>query len=312
MIATLVIALGFGGQASANMIINPTFTANFTTDFGANTTAAENAFNAAAAIFDNAFINPISVNITVDAVTGTGTLGMSSSPIFSISSWSALDVAVVANDSGPGGSPAQLTSIGPGGSITAADPSSGSGTFWVTRSQAKALRLLPNDSNNDGTVTVGTGFSYTFDDSGGVAPGTIDLTAVFAHEISEIMGRIGLSGVTIGGHANSYTLLDALAYTGAGARGLGFVANDGFSINNGSSILMGFNSTAGGDSRDWAGGTNDSFNAFTSAGVANPVSAVDFEEMNVIGYNFTPEPSSGILMISALVAGFLVRRSARR
>jgi hypothetical protein len=311
MVSTRIFALAFMVVGHAcGMTINANFTSAFITDFGVNATAAEAAFNAASAIFTNAFDNPIAINITADAVTGTGTLGMSSSSIFSVSSWSALRSAVVANDTGPlGGSAAQLTSIGAGGSITAADPTSGAGTFWVTRAQAKALNLLPTDSSNDGTVTVGTGYSYTFDDSSGVTSGTYDLIDVFAHEISEVMGRIGLSGTTVGGHANSYTLLDALAFQGPGTRGLGFVSNDWFSINDGSSLLMGFNSQAGGDSRDWASGANDAFNAFSNSGVVNPVSAIDLKEMNVLGYNaVVPEPSTGIALFSALLAGCMVRR----
>ena len=35
--------------------------------------------------------------------------------------------------------------IGPGGSMTAADPTSGTGTWWLTRSQAKALGHIPDD-----------------------------------------------------------------------------------------------------------------------------------------------------------------------
>jgi hypothetical protein len=304
------IALIVVGKASGGLIITPTFTSNFTTYFGASAIAAEAAFNSATAIYTNAFDNPITINITVDAVTGTGTLGMSSSPIYSISSWNALESAVVANDTGPlGGSGAQLTSIGAGGSISGGDPTSGSGTFWLTRAQAKALNLLSNDSTNDGTVTVGTGFAYTFDDSGGVAAGTYDLTDIFAHEISEIMGRIGISGGTIGGHPNSYTLLDALAFQGPGSRGLGFVNNDYFSINDGTTLLTEFNGTAGEDSRDWAGATSDAFNASSSTGALTPVSAIDLEELNVLGYDAsTPEPSTGILLLSALVAGWAVRR----
>jgi hypothetical protein len=43
--------------------------------------------------------------------------------------------------------------------------------------------------------------------------------------------------------------------------------------------------TNGLDSRDWAPGTNDSFNQFSGAGVTNPVSAVDLQELDVIGYD---------------------------
>ncbi len=300
-------------RATTSFTINPSFTAAFNTDFGANAAAAQAAFNAAAAIFTSTFDNPIAVNITVTAVTGTGTLGESSTPIGSIA-WTSLDAAVVANDnSAAGRSAAQLASIGAGGSITAADPTGGAGTFWTTRAQDKALGIIPSDSSNDGTITVGTGFAYTFNDSGGVAPGTIDLTDVFAHEISEVMGRIGISGGSVGGISPSYTLLDALSFTGPGARGLGNGGGNFFSIDDGTTLLKGYNnqSSNGGDSRDWASGTNDAFNAFSSSGVLNPVSAVDIEEMNVLGYDLTaPEPGTFFLAGTALLGAGLLRRRA--
>ena len=60
-----------------------------------------------------------------------------------------------------------------------------------------------------------------------------------------------------------------------------------------------------GDDKDWGSGTNDSFNAFSFSGVANVISAVDVREMDVIGYNTVPEPSS-FLLCSVGGAGFLM------
>jgi len=307
--ATLAVALAVGGHASA-MTINPTFTAAFTTDFGANAANAVAAEAAAAAIFTSNFSDPIAINIIFDAVTGTGTLGQSNTPISSIT-WANLHTDVV-NDAK---TPDDATAIGAGGSITAADPTGGAGTFWVTRAQEKALSIIPTDGVNDGTITVGTGFTYTYNDSGGVAAGTFDLTDVFAHEISEVMGRIGISGGAVGNTAPSYSLLDALSFTGAATRGLGNGAGNSFSINDGTTLLMGFNNQAGlgGDSRDWASGSNDAFNAFSSPGVVNPVSTTDLREMDVLGYDrilgsSVPEPSTGLLLAAALLAGCLIRR----
>jgi hypothetical protein len=42
------------------------------------------------------------------------------------------------------------------------------------------------------------------------------------------------------------------------------------------------------DSRDWAPGTNDAFNQFSDSGVINPISAVDVQLMDVIGYRAEP------------------------
>jgi hypothetical protein len=145
------------------------------------------------------------------------------------------------------------------------------------------------------------------------------------HEISEVLGRLGLGGGTIGALANRYSLIDLFSYSGAGARVLGNGGGAGagsFSIDNGTTLLKQYEDsfTTGLDLRDWAGGTNDSFNQFSNSGVTNPVSDVDLREMAVIGYDrnvgaATPEPSSVFLLAIFVVAADLLRRrraAARR
>ena len=101
------------------------------------------------------------------------------------------------------------------------------------------------------------------------------------------MGRLGLSGGTVGTTANSFSLIDNFSYTGPGAVGLRGGPGNNFSIDNGTTLLKLFNdpTTNGLDSRDWAPGTNDSFNQFSAPGVVNPVSFVDLQLMDVIGYD---------------------------
>lgn len=101
--------------------------------------------------------------------------------------------------------------------MTAADPTNGTGTWWLTRSQAKALGQIPDDMSNDGATTFGAGNPFTF--SGAITQGTFDFQGVTAHEISEVMGRLGLSGGTVGATGNSFSLIDNF-YTGAGTKGL--------------------------------------------------------------------------------------------
>jgi hypothetical protein len=301
------LALASAIPAHASLTFNPTFTSAFTADFGANALAAEAAFNAATAIFSNAFTDPITINITVTAVTSTGTLGASSTPISSIG-WSTLEADLAADAK----SAADFAATGAGGSITGADPSTD--TWWLTQAQEKALGIIASDGVTDGTITVGTGYTYDFSDTGSVPAGAIDLTDVFAHEISEVMGRIGISGASING-GPALTLLDGYSFTGAGVRGLGGGAGNSFSIDDGTTLLMLFNNATanGGDTRDWAGGTNDSFNAFSNFGVLNPVSPLDLEEMDVLGYDPVPEPATVTMVGLALLAGgFLGRRRLQK
>ena len=253
------------------MIITPTFTANFDTNFGANATAAKAAWEAAAEVFTNHFLDDIHINITVDALPGTKALGESFAATVSIS-YAGL-FAIVSESARTQN---DQIAIGPGGSMTAADPTNGAGTWFLTRAQAKALGFIPDDMSDDGGTTFGAGQPYTF--SGAIIPGTFDFQGVAAHEISEIMGRVG-------GGGNSFSLIDNFSYTGPGTKGLRGGPGNNFSIDNGITLLKLFNDPAsGGDTRDWAGGTIDAFNAFGSLSVVHPVSAVDFQVMDVIGY----------------------------
>ena len=305
------IALVSSAPAFADgFVINPTFTAGFNSNFGANAPAAQAAWIAAANVFTSNFSDNITVNITVNAVAGTSVFGQSSTFLNSFS-YAGLHNSVVADAK----TPDDHTATGAGGSVSATDPTGGAGTFWVSRAEAKALGLIASDLSNDGTTTFGAGNLFTF--AGPVAAGTYDFQGVAAHEISEVLGRLGISGGTIGSFANSYSLIDLFSYTGAGARALGAGPGENFSIDNGSNLLKLYNNAAanGLDTRDWAPGTNDSFNQFSNSGVTNPVSDVDLREMDVIGYDRgvaqTPEPSTFLLLISGLVAGGQVRRRKR-
>jgi hypothetical protein len=242
-------------------------------NFGANATAARAAWIAAAKVLTDAFSDPIHINITVDAVTKAGIFGESFPALVTISYAELYDrvtaYASTQNDA---------IAIGPGGSMTPTDPSNG-GTWQLTRAQAKALGFIPDDMHDDGGTTFGVGNAFTF--SGPIAPGTFDFQGVCAHEITEVMGRLGLSGGN-----NTFSLIDTFSYTGAGMKSLGGGAGNFFSINNGVTLLKEFNDSAANhlDTRDWASGTNDSFNQFSNSGVVNPVSPVDLQLMDVIGY----------------------------
>jgi hypothetical protein len=193
--------------------------------------------------------------------------------------------------------------------MTAADPVGGTHTWWVSRAEAKAIGLISDDLSNDGTTRFGAGNPFTF--SGTIAAGTYDFKGVATHEISEVLGRLGISGGTIGSSANSYSLIDDFAYTGLNTRGLGGGPNNFFSIDNGTTPLKLYNNSLanGLDSRDWAPGSNDAFNQFSNSGIVNPLSDTDLRLMDVLGYDrIVPEPSTGALLAVALATGAFLRR----
>jgi hypothetical protein len=285
----------------ANITITPTFTANFNTNFGANAAAAQAAWIAAANVFQTNYTDNIHVNITVDGVAGTGVFGQSSTFLNSLTYTQLRNLMVADNKT-----PDDATAVGAAGSITAADPVAAAHTYWVSTAQAKAIGLVVDNLTNDGTTTFGAGNPFTF--AGAIAPGTYDFQGICAHEITEVMGRLGISGGTIGSFPNSYSIIDLFSYTGPGARGMTAGPNENFSIDNGTTLLKLFNNALqnGLDTRDWAPGTNDSFNQFSNSGVVNPVSTVDLRKMDVIGYDrVVPEPAGLGLMLGvfALVRG---------
>jgi PEP-CTERM motif len=296
--------------------INFTYDASVAANFNGsvarpNNTLAnfQSAANKAALAFTSVFNDPISVNITMSAAAGTSILGQSSSSIFQVS-YTNLRNAVVADAT----SADDALAIGATGSVVAADPNVG-GTWWVTKAQRKALGLAANDATNDGTCTFGEGFTYDFDPSNGIGAGQIDMVGVMMHEVSEVMGRIGISLGAVGAFTNSVTLLDNFSYSSAGVKALGNPAGNYFSIDRGTTNLKEFNSVPGGDTRDWASGSNDAFNAFSSSGVVNPFTAVGLQSMDVIGYTLiptaTPEPGTLALVALGGFAGLLLKRRNR-
>jgi hypothetical protein len=298
------------GPSAFGLVITPTFTANFNTFFGVNAAAAQASWIAAANVFQTDFSDPINVNITVDAVAGTSVFGQSSFGLLGTSYANFHNLLVAdsktANDA---------TALGAGGSLTLADPTGGTGNWWGSRAEAKAIGLIPNDLSADGTTTFGAGNPFTF--SGAIAAGTYDFQGVAAHEISEVLGRVGLKGATLGSNPpfpNSYSILDLFSYSGPGVRTLAGGTNAWFSINNGTTLLKLYNNWTLNnlDSRDWASGNNDSFNQFAGPGVVNPVTPVDLQELDVIGYDLmVPEPSTFSVVIAGL-AFFALRRFRAR
>jgi hypothetical protein len=181
--------------------------------------------------------------------------------------------------------------------------------FFVTSAEAKTLGLANPTSGLDGYIGIstlhGTGYSWhkaaSADGSNtGTGANQFDLLSVALHEISEVMGRVGMEGEIINGQ-HTDTPLDLFNYQSPGVLAL---AGDGgyFSVNDGTTNLGTYNNASvnGGDIADWASATSptqshtlglpggvdvyDAYDAFTFPGYNGDVSQSDVRELVALGY----------------------------
>jgi hypothetical protein len=200
------------------------------------------------------------------------------------------------------------------------------GQFFITSADAKTLGLVAPASGLDGFMGFsdlsGTGFSWNISGAKGPNIGTgsnqFDLQAVAEHEMSEVMGRLGLEGTaTINGQP-VYTPLDLFNYQSRGV--LELSANGGyFSVNDGRTNLGNYNNAAvnGGDIADWASstsptqsgtfglskGSQDAYDAFTFPGQNGQISLSDIVEDAALGYKLAPIGNLALLA-NYVAAGF--------
>jgi len=265
---------------------------NFTFDSSVNSAPAGfvASLNAVAQYLESQFTNPITINIDVGYgevdghILEQGALGESET-FLNQYSYSQVRNALIANAVSP-------DQISAANSLPASDPTpGGSGHYWVSTAEAKAIGLSGASSANDGFVGFASTnqnvkFTYNTTNGGPVASGTYDFFGVAAHEITEVLGRALLVGGTIGTTGNSYEPLDLFHYSGPGKPIFSGTTAGYFSPDAGASNLDNFNTNTGGDFGDWAASAgNDAFLAFSNSGVPNPVSAADLREMNVLGYD---------------------------
>jgi hypothetical protein len=286
--ALLVVA----GRTASALTINLTFDTDANL-MAAGLTAADitnmkAACTYAAKQFTDRYTDPINVNINVVATPGTNDFGRSSSVLNSVDSYNALRAAFAADSK----TADDATTVGNGGSLAAGpDPIATTHLYNVTRAQAKALGLRADDMQRDGTFTFGGGHKWTYDPNNRNVAGSFDFIGVAMHEYSEIMGRTSIMGDPKFDPTPTYVAFDLFHYTGAGTRGLNSGPGRFFSFNNGTTLLKGFQDGTNppppnnGDLQDWAGPAPDAFNAAGPTGEQDDLTPVDFQTMDVIGYD---------------------------
>ena len=262
---------------------------------------------AAVHYFLNTFASPITITLNVGwgEVAGqrmsAGALGESETNIYQYSYSQLYGATGAQAAAAPTNTDLQSAALSlPNPSLNQNGPISGSPHYWVSSADAKALNLpLPSGATSpDGWVGFGSRFSWWFGPGTGTqGSGQYDFVSVAEHEISEVMGRISLLGASIndGGTivTNSYDNLDLFRYSSAGTRQLAGGQSAYLSFDGGATSLLYFNTTSGGDWGDWqSSGPNaapgpDAYDAFSSSGTPDLVSAIDAREMNVLGYTLS-------------------------
>jgi hypothetical protein len=272
-------------EVGTHLTIVPTFGSTVTSSPLA--AQIESAFNYAIGQFEAEYSDPVTVDVNV-AYTGSG-LGQSNQSVFCYP-YATLKDALKANET----TPDQITSAQ---DVPATDPSGGS-SWCDSIAELMAIGILPANcfstptcSPYVPTITFGVQ-PYTFDPSHRSVAGEYDFIGVAEHEMSEVLGRIPGLG------SGFYLLNDLFRYTAPGVRNLtAYTPGAYLSINSGTTNLVPFNTVAGADPQDYASASPDSFNAFGSPGVTDPLTMAGITNVDVLGYhriatNLTLTPSS--------------------
>lgn len=204
-------------------------------------------------------------------------------------------------------------------------------TAHISNANARALGLLGASSAVDGSIDFNStgGFTWDYDPSDGITPGTYDFVGIMAHEIGHLLGFV--SGVDILDTNSTTTffadnvftyrsVLDLYRYSAASfASGVNdWTAGASakyFSINGGTTSLGTFSTgTVHGDGRQashWQDNLGIGIMDPTAAAGENlHISGLDIRALDVIGWNITtvPEPASLALALAGLIGIFAAKR----
>jgi len=328
LIATAVLFFA-STPLQATLIITPTFDASLTV-------ADQTAINAAISVIEADITSPNNISVSIYYTAMTSGLGESFTSQTTQTYYDFYSALAPIDATGSANQQTALTSLGAVPSMGSSNPVNTSVDVVITSAEGRNIgiatpgQILPNSDINLATCCSGTYDSEIGLNTGITSPpgtlngSTYDLETVAEHETDEVLG-IGGPGSTIGGGSNDPVGdLDLFRYDASGVRSYSaFDASQPyFSINGGATVLAYFNQEGGGsDYADWESNplpaaTNPEVqDAFGTPGLASVLGSNEITALNVIGYTAVtpsaPEPSTGVFLLSALLAGFLVHRHRR-
>jgi hypothetical protein len=305
-------------QAHAvGFVIIPTFDVSIGND--PNAAAIENAINAAIAIYESTFTNPINVPITFKE---GGGLGSSSFSLFDVSY---LSFSTSLHADATSADDATAITHNP---ISSTNPVTGTNDILMKCATIDAVFGSGSSGcASDGTITLNTSLTTPGSPGSSLA---YRLQVVAEHEIDEILGLGSTLGLGLSGScgspphpcSNVPSPEDLFRYTAAGART--FTTSSSvqafFSIDGSTDIARFDNQNDGGDFGDWqsnplpAGVVPQVQDAFATPG-ANPALGAEIRALDVIGYTLTspiPEPGSVALVACGLGLLIMAKRRTHR
>ncbi|MDR3538001.1 MAG: NF038122 family metalloprotease [Acetobacteraceae bacterium] len=316
--AAILVLGGAASPARAGLTFDFTFDSSINaTNFGANVATLEADVIAVGNTFSSMFANNVTLNITVSAMTTQGFLAGSLATYNDAYTYADVRTALIDSAS-------TAASITATNELPLTEPATTkSGLIAVSTAEEKALGLIPGKlAGLNGTFyigsNIGSGQGWDFAGTSTPAANAYSFIDAAEHEISELMGR---STQLANGNFNYNTPIDLFRCTATGPGGSGVINMDPaatnvyFSTDGCATVAKYYNGPNGNgaDIQDWASTAfADPYDAYGTPGVYAPLSLVDQEIMNDLGWQAAPEPTALACLLPAAFGLVAVRARRQR
>ena len=301
-------------QAHAGLVITPTFDSSITSRTDAST--IEGTINSAISVYETDFTNPVNVSILFAADESVG-LGQSSTYVGTVDYTDYRTNLFTTKTHGTDNTTFENY-------IPATNPVNTSTQVSDTLAGLRALGFsgyVVSPGQYDSTISLKTSL-MNLSTTGMQDPNKYSLFSVASHEIDEVLGfGSALNNLNNGDPTPTGAIgtLDLFRYSAPGVRSFTTDVNASayLSVDGGTTNLVNFNQTQGGDFHDFASspGTPRVQDAFGTPGSSPTLGIAEFTALEDIGYNrsnstVAPEPSQ--LAAPAFIAfgmlGLILRR----